>query len=740
MAMLLVICLPWCVWAVLNLPVGSSGVHEWLPEGRTERARYEAFVESFGNDQVVLISWDGCRLDDPRLKEFQEHLVRSDLFSSYISTLESSDQLMSQLVEAPLSLTPVQAEYRLHGVMLGTDGTAALLARVTSAGVSKQNDTIEMIQRAADETPGLSRQQLRLAGTVYEAFAVDTAAEASLKTLVLPSSILGLLIAWFCLGQIRRAAVVLILGGVGQLLAVAMVYYTGNRFSAVLIVLPTLVFMLTLSGAVHLMNYHAECLKRKCDYAGAQAMLLGWKPCTLSSITTMLGMGSLLTSQLAPVRQFGVFSAVGLGISTVVLLLGFPAFADWFCTPRRSLAMSDGLQDPIGQSDSSITWIGGYLQWMFRNANWVSTIGISVLVVTCFGLSRLKASTKFSDMFPAESKTNSDMAWMEEHLGPIATVEVLLKFPAESSLTTFDRARWVSKVSTGLLQERSVGGVFSAATFLPNWSDASSVGATAKRSVLRREIEKAIPHLESQGLVSTSGNAQTWRIMAKVSATSDEDYGQLTRNVAMATAAVLGDVPAGDLAQPEFTGLSPVMHETQVALLTDLGYSFASAFLMITPVMMLIVRSVFGGILIMLPNVLPVTIAFGCMGWMNFDLDIAGILTASIALGIAVDDTLHFVCWYMDELRAGYSREAAVSRTFQNCAAAMVHTSLISCVSMMPFLLADFIPTQQFAKLMIVMLSGAVVGDLVLLPALLLSPLGKVIKASSQASDCPGVA
>lgn len=669
MAAVLVICLPWCVWAVLNLPVGSSGVHEWLPEGRPERARYEAFVESFGNDQVVLISWDGCRLDDPRLREFQEHLVRSDQFSSYIFTLESSDQLISQLIEAPLSLTPVQAEHRLRGVMLGTDGTAALLARTTSAGVSKQNDTIEMIQRAADETPGLSRQQLRLAGTVYEAFAVDAAAEASLKTLVLPSSILGMLIAWFCLGQIRRAAVVLILGGVGQLLAVAMVYYTGNRFSAVLIVLPTLVFMLTLSGAVHLMNYHTECLKRKCDYAGAQAMLLGWKPCTLSSITTMLGMGSLLTSQLAPVRQFGVFSAVGLGISTVVLLLGFPAFADWFCTPRRNSAIRDDLKKPIEQSiaqriersDSSNTWIGGYLRWMIRNANWVSTVGILVLLVTCVGLSRLKASTKFSDMFPAESKTNSDMAWIEEHLGPIATVEVLLKFPAESTLTTFDRARWVSKVSTGLLQERSVGGVFSAATFLPNWSNASSVGATAKRSVLRREIEKAIPHLESQGLVSTSRNAQTWRIMAKVSATSDEDYGQLT-------------------------------------------------------------------------------IAFGCMGWMNFDLDIAGILTASIALGIAVDDTLHFVCWYMDELRAGYSREAAVARTFHNCAAAMVHTTLISCVSMMPFLLADFIPTQQFAKLMIVMLSGAIVGDLVLLPALLLSPLGKVIKASSQTSDCPGVA
>ena len=716
---------------MLNLPVGSSGVHEWLPEGRPERARYEAFVESFGNDQVVLISWDGCRVDDPRLAEFQLQLGGDARFSSHVSKLEASDQLMRQLTQSPLALPNAQASRRLNGVMLGADGTAAILARITAIGVAKQNETIEMIHQAADRTPALARQQLRLAGTVYEAFAVDEAAEASLKKLVVPSSVLGMLVAWFCLGQFRRAIVVLVLAGVGQLLAVAMVYYTGNRFSAVLIVLPTLVFMLTLSGAVHLMNYHADCLRRNCVHPGTQAMLLGWKPCSLSSLTTMLGMGSLLTSQLAPVRQFGIFSAVGLGMATVVLLLGFPALVDWFCTPRGSRdSFGETSKAEIDSCEAPTLLTTVYLGWLTRYANWISAIGIILLAITCIGLTRLKASTKFSDMFPMESKTNQDMAWMEQHLGPIATVEILLNFPKTSSLTALERARWVSRVSKRLLQEQSVGGVFSAVSLLPTWSDTATIVATVKRAVLRKEIEKAIPNFQKQGLIATTERGEVWRIMAKVSATSDEDYGQLTRIVSNATKEVLADVPAEQLDVAEFTGLSPVMHETQVALLTDLGYSFVSAFLMITPVMMFIVRGIPGGLLIMLPNVLPVTIAFGCMGWMNFDLDIAGILTASIALGIAVDDTLHFVCWYMDELQSGCSREEAVARTFHSCASAMMHTTLISCVSMMPFLFAEFIPTQQFAKLMIVMLSGAIAGDLVLLPALLLSPLGKCIGAS----------
>ena len=731
-AVLLAVFIPLGIWAVLNLPIGSSGVHDWLPQGRPERERYERFIKNFGDDHVVLVSWEGCRIDDARLKEFQARLREQPFFAKSVAVLESSDQLMAQLTEPPLKLSTTQAMHRLRGVMIGSDETAAVMARITPEGVVRQNNTIEMIQRAADETEGLNRNELRLAGTVYEAYAVDVAAEASLKRLVLPSSILGLLVSWFCLVQFRRAIVVLVLAAVGQLIAVAMVYYTGNQFSAVLIVLPTLVFMLTLSGAVHLMNYHADILKRgNGEYAGTKAMLLGWKPCTLSSVTTMLGMGSLITSQLAPVRQFGIFSAIALGIATVALLLGFPAIADWFATTRRR-RLSD---EPVPHSSTNdevqnSVFTSGYLAWLNRYANAISATGIGLLFATCFGLTYLKASTKFTDMFPAQCKTNRDMAWMEQHLGPIATVEVLVKFPKECSLTGLDRAGWISRISNRLLEQPEVGGVFSATSFLPTWSESSAIRSTVKRAVMRNAIDSAIPKLKDQGFIAQSEDGEVWRIMAKVSATSDMDFGQLTRAVSSTTNKVLSDASPELNISSEFTGLSPVMHETQIALLTDLGFSFLSAFLMITPVMMFIVRGFAGGLLLMLPNVLPVTIAFGCMGWMGWDLDIAGILTASVALGIAVDDTLHFVCWYMDELRDGYARSEAITRTFHSCASAMIHTTLISCISMCPFLLAEFIPTQQFAKLMIVMLSFAIVGDLLLLPALLLSPLGKVIHAS----------
>ena len=750
---LVAITIPFCVWAVVHIPMGSAGIHEWLPEGRPERQRYERFVEQFGNDQIIIVSWEQCFLGDERMLTFRERLVDLDESSQnhlpvprlpYFSSIESTETLLKKLRAPPLSLSRSDSINRLQGFMIGKDGTGAVLIRVSDFGVANQDATVSLVFEAADRTPGLDRSKIIIAGTVYEAYAVDQAAEASLKRLVLPSSLLGLIVAWLCLRSFRKAVMVLALAGVGQMLAIGMVYYTGNRFSAVLVVLPTLVFMLTLSGAIHLVNYFTKCQQKGLAYPGSQALLIGWVPSTLSSVTTIIGMGSLGTSELYPVRQFGVFCAVGLAVATVVLLLSFPAATDLVFRRRTkenrsSVSPSKDVSVFLPKTMSVPSFsppsrIESYVRAIGINASWISGVSIAVLVAMFFGLGWLHASSKFTDMFPESSKTNRDMHWLEMHLGPIATVEVLLKFAKECELNNFDRIRILSKISGRLREEKRVGGVLSAVNFVPSWSESGTIAAVSKRGALRRAIDNTMPDLIASRMIVEADGVQTWRLMAKVSAVDSDDYGTLSRMVSTATREAMKEITDASISV-EFTGLSPVMHETQTMLLKDLGYSFVMAFALITPVMIWITRSFLGGVVLMLPNVLPVTIAFGMMGWLKIDLDIAGILTASIAFGIAVDDTLHFVCRYIEGLNRNLSKEDAIVDTIQSCGKAMIHTTLISCVSMAPFLLAEFLPTQQFAELMIVMLSIAIIGDLILLPALLLSPLGSFIRASKTRQD-----
>lgn len=725
---LTLLCVPFLLYGAMQMRVGESDVHEWLPSGLKEKEQYESFQAKFGSDHFLIVSWPECRLDDKRLGRLTEALRRDP--NGYVKGVQSSPEVLERLMRSPIGLTEGTAKGRLRGVLLGENGTAGVVVEISHAGVAHQRETMEWILGEADGVEGLGRESLRMAGTMYEAYAIDQAAARSLRRLVIPSSIMGVVLAWFCLRSIRGALTVLILAGLGQLSAIAMVSLTGGVFSAVLIVLPTLIFMLTLSNAVHLMNYYRDVLVWHSDHWGCRALRLGWKPTLFASLTTSLGMASLGLSQLEPVHAFGVYSAGALTVATLMLLVIFPAVADGLGAKfqrdveRDGEVVGGGLQvdDAPGVSAS---WAKRYAGWMERRALPVSLVGVSILLVSFWGLGWLQSSNRFVEMFPAESPTVRDLRFLEANLGPVSSIEVLLEFPKGSGVDVFDQLLVVDRVTAGLRSSDMEGGVMSAVTYLPLLPKTGSLRDVAKRSVMREALPEHMSSLAEGGWMHDGEEERVWRVMAKVSAIGDDDAGELRERVRMVVEESLAGMDDGARPRLGFTGLAPVVLATQQMMVKDLGMSFTAAFFMITPVMMLIARSVWAGVLIMIPNVLPETLVFGSMAWMGYRLDIAGLLTASVAMGIAVNDTLHFVHWYSKRLMAGDGRSAAIAHTMTHCSKAMVHTMLISCCSMVPFLFADFIPTQRFACLMIAMIGSSILGDLVLLPALLMGPLGR---------------
>jgi uncharacterized protein len=725
----LMLCLsPLLLNGLLHLPIGSASVHQWLPDNFPEKDRYTRFQNNFGNDQFLIISWQGCSLEDTRLADFQTALLSFPPDQNQlVETVQTTNDVLRSLTDPPVSISFKQASARLRGILLGSDGTASMIVILTEYGLSHQAEAMTFIYQHADNIPGLGRDALRVAGTVYESYAVDQAAEKSLKKLVAPSCLIGILLSWYCLRSIRAAIAVLTIAGVGQLLAISTVYYSGGKFSAVLIVLPTLVFMLTLSGAVHLMNYYRDVSVGHNDHLGSRAMLLGFKPSLLSSITTSLGMASLATSQLLPIREFGLYSAVSLSAATIFLLLGFPFISDLLCG-KHGL----GQRKSVELAPLDTPFVAQYVQLIERKAILISGIGFAILGVSFWGLLYLKSSTQFVELFPRDSPTVRDLSFIEKHIGPVSSVEVLLEFPFGPQDDVLSQAFCLEKVAEEVLQLPEVGAVVSGSSFLPVLPKSSKIRDVARRAIMRRELANAIPKLKEQKWVAQTKSGTIWRLTAKVSVLTIDDYGSVTQNVQGAIDRALANFAPEAKPKVELTGLSPVMHDTQKMLLRDLGASFTTAFVLITPVMMLIARGFRAGLLIMIPNVLPETLVFGSMALLGFRLDIAGLLTASVAMGIAVNDTLHFVNWYANRLSVGDSRKNAIIDTMSNCAIAMIHTMLISCLSMLPFMFSDFVPTKQFACLMIAMIGSSILGDLVLLPALLLSRLGRCLIPSTR--------
>ena len=127
------------------------------------------------------------------------------------------------------------------------------------------------------------------------------------------------------------------------------------------------------------------------------------------------------------------------------------------------------------------------------------------------------------------------------------------------------------------------------------------------------------------------------------------------------------------------------------------------------------------------------------MGWLGINVDIGSMMSASIALGVAVDDTIHFLTWYREDLNRLRDRRAAIRSAYRHCAPPTIQAALISGLSLSVFVLSTFTPTQRMGWLMLSILLAGVVAELIMLPALLAGRWAKRFRfaPSAKPGDCP---
>ncbi len=196
--------------------------------------------------------------------------------------------------------------------------------------------------------------------------------------------------------------------------------------------------------------------------------------------------------------------------------------------------------------------------------------------------------------------------------------------------------------------------------------------------------------------------------------------------------------------QVVYTGVVPVVYKAQRTLLDSLVVSIGWAFVMISAVMMILLRdwrrrisplniiNITAGTTAMIPNVFPVVLIFGAMGYIGLKIDIGTMMCASVAMGVAVDDTIHYLTWFRIGLRDGLTRNEAILEAYRRVATAMTQTTLIGGLGLAVFALSTFTPTQRFGVMMVTLLVAALAGDLILLPALLAGPLGRFFMVAAD--------
>jgi hypothetical protein len=170
---------------------------------------------------------------------------------------------------------------------------------------------------------GITADNLHMGGPPCDNVAIDEEGTSTLVRLASLSCIIGLSLAYLSFGSIRIAAMLFFVSGVAAISSLSYVWFGGQTMDAILMTMPSLVYVLALSSAVHIVNYYRDaCHEHGPRRAVEIAFLHSWFPCLLASFTTALGLISLYTSNLTPIYKFGLFSAIAV-MATIILLFTY---------------------------------------------------------------------------------------------------------------------------------------------------------------------------------------------------------------------------------------------------------------------------------------------------------------------------------------------------------------------------------------------------------------------------------
>jgi predicted RND superfamily exporter protein len=753
--------LPILVVAMFCLPLVARGarqallsnrndVSQWLPAGYPETQAFKWFRHHFAEEQFVLVSWDGCTMDDPRLETFTRKVERG--IREGVDTPKGREKLFHEITTGPRLVKrlstgnyPIEEKEvieRFSNTLIGKDGnlTSAVITFTPHGSDQGQlRKAVNVIRKLAIDECGVKPEALHMGGPPVDNVALDEAGESSLFRLAGLAAAVGLFIAWWCLRIPKLIFLVFSTGIYSAMLSLAIVYYTGTHMNAILLTMPTLVYVAAISGAIHLTNYYRESIEHDgVRYAAGRAISHAALPLGLATGTTAAGLASLCWTDLVPIFQFGLYCALGVLASALILVTVLPAALQLWPLPSHQAHQETTKESKWGDPLRTRRW-RLVARGIIRHHNLVAVGCILLMFGAGYGLRYAKTSVNLMRFFAEGSKIRQDYAWLENNLGPLVPMEVIIPFDKDSKLSMLDKMRIVDWIQFKVSEVPEVGEAMSALTFAPTPDDLQaqiesrfSVGnSTLATITANTQIEK---ELEPTGYLRRDANGdQLWRVTARLGALDEIDYGLFVAEIQKTVNAAIDEMKSVEGTDPEtfasigeikYTGLVPLVYTAQHTLLQDLIWGFVGDWFLVTVVMVLVIRNFSSGILLMLPAVFPAAIVFGMMGWTNILIDTGTVMTPAVALGVTVDDVVHFMLKFRDQVRLGKRRRHAIMFAYEHCAQAMYQSWGVIALGLSVFAFSPFMPTKSFGWMMLTLLTASLVGNLVMLPALLAGPLG----------------
>jgi len=724
-----------------------------IPTDNAKYQAYQRFLKKFGDDGNLLVI--GMQTTELFKKDFFNDYL---LLSRELKKVKGVEQVLSipdaiilnkneeteKLVASPLFPAPFENQIALdsaaasfnrllfyRGLLYNPDTHAYMMAIsvnkqiLNSAG---RTDVVSRIVGLGEQFGRAHHVDMHFSGLPLIRTNMATKVASEMKWFLLGSVLLSALILLIFFRSLSNMLISLVVVIIGVIFSLATMHLFGYKITLLNALIPPLIVVIGIPNCIYFLNkYHSAYREKGGKREALYEMVSKMGIVTLfCNIAAAIGFGVFALTKSAILKEFGVVAGINIMMLFVISVILIPAALSYLPDPRE--------RHMKYLTNRWLTRLLDLLEhWALHHKKTIYITTLIIVAVSLAGMMRLRSETYILDDLPKTDPVYTDLKFFETNFKGVMPLEILVDTKRKngiragllSNLKKIDSLAAYINTSPFMARPLSVveGLKFVRQAYYDN--DSSNYGLPNEF-----DISFLSPYLNMK---ADSGQKQN--NVSRLAASFIDSNRQILRvSVNMADIGsirlpkALNDVQqrADELFDTahfhiEFTGTTVTFLEGSAFIISGLKQSIFWAFLLIAACMLYLFKSIRILICSLLPNVIPLVITAGVMGWTGVPLKPSTVLVFSIALGIAIDITIRFLVNFKQDSRDGLSARDTVIKTIHSTGISIVYTSLVLIAGFVIFCFSGFGGTQALGWLTSLTLVMATLTNLIFLPSLLIS-------------------
>lgn len=725
-------------WSIKKLEINTNQAVMFQPDD-PDLLFYQQFYEEFGSDEFLLVYFSAPNVFEPgilsmidRLTEKFEKLPYVDQVIS-LTSFNTAYNVGDTLVIGSLSdeLNTIRNSSQLESIrerilsdllyyktlIVSKDGKGTLIAipiqKLTSP--TYKYEIVSEVRKIVQDEENRSEVKMVIGGTPFYQVALDETYKED-SEIITPILVLMVFLVMFAIFRnIGSALVPLGVVGLSVVWTFGFVGAVGKFLTPLTEIILPLLLVYGVLSSVHLLSAVRSQLNsgKNAREAILEATHKVAVPCFLASFTTALGFLSLLTSSVTIIQDLGLYATFGIMTCYLLTFVLVPMGLDRFHWMKMETLKSRKL--------FTSEFLLGLSQVSKRYYRAVVLGSLLFIVSMGFWISQIEVDNTHLKLFKEDAEVVQNERYLANLMGPWAPLEMLITVNGGGSVLRGDVLQEIEKLQGYLENLPSIDKSLSVVDVLKK-ANQELRGGSPDHYRLPSDLsstERLVGFLGAiggqRGLNAyLSEDHKRARLTARTSVMSSKQFLLLFDGIQDYIQRNISPV-----VNVQSTGEVWLGSKLMVNILNTEIQSFSLAFVLIFLLIAFALKSWRLGLIAIIPNIFPVVVILAIMGKVGINLDVGTCTVASIVIAMAVDDTVHFLYKFREELKVKENYAAAIAETMKSVGPPIVYTSLVLAAGFWVLIFSSYVPALNFGFLSGVAVLAALIGDIVILPALL---------------------